>query len=1082
MDHSEMPENLSITESIAADMANQNDSSQPQEQGIDVSQKSIQTSVFLDIFKEVQKQTAQAHEAFQKSMAEAHLAYLKNAEESFKDLAKLLEKYDRIEEEQLTAPEHAAVEQESPQHSSDIGGTSTNPSSKFEANFIPERQGAQQDSDGRHEFSIMSIPLFKDFDADNETDLTADDKRSVLSGASKTEDMAFSTEGSADEQQLKDELFKLVAEKTGYPLAMLDLSLDLEGDLGLDTKKKVELLSTKSEYFLSQWQGEERQIEDIKLLQDILDLWMAEPTQTQQPDIDALLLENEKKKPLKQDADPSKYAESTVNSASRAEGKQCIQASERIKSLIPIEGHTHERYVIGLVPSPASYEAQAGLWWPDHQYKVFVSHSGTSLSSIFCNLLRSKGIDAISGKKVPEDARAVIFLGGLRPATSPNEAMAINEECFELAQDAAAVYGGRAGAFITVQDTGGRFGFMPHDPIRCFLAGLPGLSKNLVQTQSLWAVKSIDIHQGLSSYEEIAQALFDELAFGGPQLKVGLRPGEERVCELPRLKSFNQGPSLLQADDCLLVIGSGIGPASHAISGLLTEQKIKLLLMGAKDPLPDPDWSIGLDDPQLLREAAIDDAMKKGQKLAPLEVSRLLKELLESRELRANISRWKDLGHEVHYLTGELNDLYAVSERLEEIRDDWGPIKGLIHDTKSQHDGLLPRNCLAEFHRVFTSKIKTSLTFLELTKDDPLKFIYVISSIQQGAAAFDDTMANEVLGKLVLRESRNRGTGCLVKHICWSSQEDKNNDAANNIDFHQLEAEMTVENGDDLQLELGDVKTEPEHNRQLKMLVHIDANSHPFLQSQTLGEKVIVPMVMVIEWFQSLIKPMQQHYQFYNLDKLKVHKPIVLEHFHGEGDRFVINAHLVEENDELMIYEGQVCQLQGDLLYTAMIELTKEGLEFPKTLDLSDFVKEEIDAKPNYRPNVPQGRNFEVLQAIGNVGGQGAQARIAENELEPLKGEQGIIHAAAYDGGLQLALLWSHHVLGGSSLPVEISKLRSYSHKPTKGPVRCVLKRRLVKEHEACSDMYFLDQSDRLFAKIEGISTCRQNGVYTETN
>ena len=38
-------------------------------------------------------------------------------------------------------------------------------------------------------------------------------------------------------------MLEVVAEKTGYPVEMLDLSMALEADLGIDSIKRVEILS-----------------------------------------------------------------------------------------------------------------------------------------------------------------------------------------------------------------------------------------------------------------------------------------------------------------------------------------------------------------------------------------------------------------------------------------------------------------------------------------------------------------------------------------------------------------------------------------------------------------------------------------------------------------------------------------------------------------------------------------------------------------------------------------------------------------------------------------------------------------------
>ena len=42
---------------------------------------------------------------------------------------------------------------------------------------------------------------------------------------------------------------EILAEKTGYPVDMLEPSLDLEGDLGIDTVKQAELFGEVREKF-----------------------------------------------------------------------------------------------------------------------------------------------------------------------------------------------------------------------------------------------------------------------------------------------------------------------------------------------------------------------------------------------------------------------------------------------------------------------------------------------------------------------------------------------------------------------------------------------------------------------------------------------------------------------------------------------------------------------------------------------------------------------------------------------------------------------------------------------------------------
>ena len=55
--------------------------------------------------------------------------------------------------------------------------------------------------------------------------------------------------GALDEATVTKEIVKMVAEKTGYPEDMLELDLDMEADLGIDTVKQAELFAAMREHY-----------------------------------------------------------------------------------------------------------------------------------------------------------------------------------------------------------------------------------------------------------------------------------------------------------------------------------------------------------------------------------------------------------------------------------------------------------------------------------------------------------------------------------------------------------------------------------------------------------------------------------------------------------------------------------------------------------------------------------------------------------------------------------------------------------------------------------------------------------------
>ena len=71
---------------------------------------------------------------------------------------------------------------------------------------------------------------------------------------------------------IKDNLLELVSQRTGYPVDMLDLNMDMEADLGIDSIKRVEIMGVfRAEYGVLQDHHIES-ISELKTLQHIINL------------------------------------------------------------------------------------------------------------------------------------------------------------------------------------------------------------------------------------------------------------------------------------------------------------------------------------------------------------------------------------------------------------------------------------------------------------------------------------------------------------------------------------------------------------------------------------------------------------------------------------------------------------------------------------------------------------------------------------------------------------------------------------------------------------------------------------------
>ncbi|MEO0325838.1 MAG: phosphopantetheine-binding protein, partial [Myxococcota bacterium] len=75
---------------------------------------------------------------------------------------------------------------------------------------------------------------------------------------------------------LSELMLVVVAEKTGYPREMLEMGMDLEGDLGVDSIKRVEILAAMREQAPSLPEVDPAELGKLRTLQEIVDRMGAE--------------------------------------------------------------------------------------------------------------------------------------------------------------------------------------------------------------------------------------------------------------------------------------------------------------------------------------------------------------------------------------------------------------------------------------------------------------------------------------------------------------------------------------------------------------------------------------------------------------------------------------------------------------------------------------------------------------------------------------------------------------------------------------------------------------------------------------
>ena len=523
-------------------------------------------------------------------------------------------------------------------------------------------------------------------------------------------------------------LMTIVAEKTGYPVDILAPDMDLQADLGIDSIKQVEILSTLRDRFPNLPELEPTQLGELRTLGRIVDVLSGV---TGEPPV-------------------------VVAAAAAAE----VDVAR-----VPL---TIERRTVRIVPSQVPDERVRP---PFSAQRIEIIADADGVAHDVAAAFAERGYPARVVTDAASDADAVIYLGGLCERGDASTSVTVHRDAFLAARAVASRFTQHGGTFVTVQDTGGCFGLDGRCGERAWLGGLPGIVKTAALEWPKARLKAIDVEREGRSRATIAHLIADEILKGGAELEVGLTAdGQRLTLETILQPAHDTTRALFDSSSVLLVTGGARGVTAAAILGLLQRFRCRCVVLGRTVLDDEPP---GLEDARSersLRRALAEGARLDGRTLRPAEIAARTSAILAAREARANLDALGRTGAEVRYLAVDIRDPRAVADALDGIRAHWGPITGIVHGAGAIADKLIADKTVEQFDTVFLTKVTGLASVLAACENDPLRVICLFSSV---AARFgnpgqcDYAMANEVLNKVAHAQARIRNTDCVVKAIGW---------------------------------------------------------------------------------------------------------------------------------------------------------------------------------------------------------------------------------------------------------------------------------------------------------------------------
>jgi acyl transferase domain-containing protein/NADP-dependent 3-hydroxy acid dehydrogenase YdfG/acyl carrier protein len=779
-------------------------------------------------------------------------------------------------------------------------------------------------------------------------------------------------------------LLRIVAERTGYPLEVLDPEMELEADLGVDSIKRVEILSVVRTRFPELPQVDPALLARARTVREVAGtLAAAQDAQAVRPP-----------------------AYTTPGTPSVMERPEVVHPSRCAVRAVAVQAcGTALPHLIGR--------------------RIAITDGGADVAERLASMLTDAGVQAFTSDAVPPDADGVIVLDGLLETDSRD----VSHRVFGILRDAAARLRDSGGALVTVQDTGGDFGLSGSPRERAAFAGLAALARTMGKEWPGVTTKAIDCARGGRSDEEVARAIAQELITGGSSTDVGLAADGTRT-ELQDVDApaGDRRVTVVGPKSVIVASGGARGVTAEALKALARSAAPRIALLGRTPLLDETEHLQGASGPNDVRDAVIQQLREAGT-ATPQRIRSETARLLAAREVRATIKSLEEAGSQVRYFAVDIRDLDQTVAALASVRKEWGAITGIVHGAGVLSDHKIEDMTDEGFRSVFATKVDGMRNLLRAASDDELDLLISFSSVaarygNQGQA--DYAMANEVVSHLVCAERATRPR-CLIRSIGWGPWDGGMVDTTLAARFTAAGISLIpLQDGaqafvDELCTDSADMQVLISAGDRLRTAVRaqagdvlVSSRSHPYLADHNIAGTPVLPLAMALEWFTSLVGVDQA------IDGLDVLRKVGLGLFNEAGDLLRVTG--PSEAGEVALFTG------GMLPHYRARKGTRPA---PGVWDVPASLPPF--SSPVYDGHVLfHGPAFRALRSVEGLSDGGARGMLVGVRELGWPEPNGPWHTdpAAVDGALQLALLWGREALGCASLPMAVGSFRVYRPGP----------------------------------------------------
>ena len=575
-------------------------------------------------------------------------------------------------------------------------------------------------------------------------------------------------------EAIKERVLEIVAEKTGYPKEMLDLDLDLEADLGIDTVKQAEMFAAvRASYNIPR--DENLKLRDFSTLAHVIKF-----AQDRAGGQSASA-------PAKEEAD-RKPAPAPVEGKKTPRPEPAnFDAANKVPRRVPIP----------MLRPPLDICKPSGVKL-EHGKRVIVMPDKAGVAQKLTQALREKRVEVLLIESAPTADSIVTQIENWAMAgridgvywlpaldsegqlttmdlNAWHEAVRMRVKLLYATMRKLYEHIAKPGTFlVSATRLGGQHGYDAAGAAAPLGGGVVGFTKAYKRERPDAFVKAVDFEIECKP-EEIAALLIEETLCDPGAIEIGYKNKLRWTIGLEEQPAADGQPGIALDENTVLLITGAAGSIVSAITADLAAASGGTFYLLDVVPEPDPnnpDLKLFVSDREALKRELFSRIQARGERATPVMMEKELAALERAHAAQTAIDAVRAAGGTAKYFSVDLTNAEAVERIIREVRDHSGRVDFLLHAAGIERSRPLSEKQPAEFDFVFDVKSDGFFNLLRAIGNMPLAATVVFSSIAGrlgNSGQTDYSAANDLLCKITssFRTTRLQTRGIAIDWTAW---------------------------------------------------------------------------------------------------------------------------------------------------------------------------------------------------------------------------------------------------------------------------------------------------------------------------